>query len=105
MSEKLYHIFLSVPLGQRKGIMLINESGGQVKGWLKVMNCKNAFHGQLSDNGELMISGAIRSLVSTIDYTASGTIGGRKILLNLKTMTGAYYQVFGEEFEFDDKVL
>ena len=91
MSKKVYHIFLSVPLGQRKGIMLVNESGGQVEGWLEVMNCKNAFQGQLSDNGELTISGAIQSLVSTIDYTAWGTISGRKILLNLKTTTGAYY--------------
>ncbi len=105
MSEKRYHICLSVPLGQRNGIMFVHESDGQVEGWLEVMNCKNAFHGQLSNNGELTISGAIRSLVSTIDYTAVGTISGQKILLNLKTMTGVYYQVFGEEFEFDDKVL
>lgn len=105
MSEKRYRICLSVPLGRRNGTMLIRESGGQVDGWLEVMNRKNAFLGQLSNDGELTISGAIQSLISTIHYTATGTISGRKIRLNLKTASGAYYPVSGEEFNIDDKVL
>ena len=105
MGVKRYRVCLTVPLGQRDGIMLIHESDGRVNGWLEVMNRKNEFFGKLSSNGELTISGAIRSLIGTTHYTATGTISGRKILLNLKTASGAYYPVFGEEFSIDDKVL
>lgn len=105
MSEKRYRICLSAPLGQRDGTMFVHESGGKVDGWLEVMNRKNEFFGKLSRDGELAIAGAIRTLVSTIHYTATGTVSGCKILLNLKTDSGAHYPVSGEEFDIDDKVL
>lgn len=105
MCEKRYRICLSAPLGRRNGTMLVHESDGQVDGWLEIMNQKNAFLGQLSNDGELTISGVIQSLISTIQYTATGTISGQKILLNLKTASGAYYPVSEEEVLIDDEVL
>ena len=105
MDEKRYHIRLSAPLGQRDGTMVLRETDGRVDGWLDVMGRKNALHGRLSADGQLTLSGAFQTLVSTVDYTAAGTVCGRKILLNLKTAAGAYYPVSGEEFHTDDKVL
>lgn len=105
MSEKRYRICLSVPLGKRIGTMTLREAEGRVDGWLDMMNEQNRFSGSLSDDGQLTLFGAIRTLVSTMRYTATGTISGRNILLNLKTESGAYYPISGEECCIDDKIL
>lgn len=105
MSEKNYRICLSAQLGARNGTMVLHETGGKVDGWLNVMNEKNRFSGVISAEGQLTLSGVIRTLISTMHYTATGTVSGRKILLNLKTDSGTQYPVCGEEFNIDDKVL
>lgn len=105
MSEKNYRICLTAPLGARNGTMVLCETGGKVNGWLCVMDKKNIFSGVISDDGQLTLSGEIRTLISTVHYTATGTVSGRKILLNMKTDSGAHYPVSGEEFNIDDKVL
>lgn len=105
MSEKNYRICLNVPLGARNGTMVFHETGGKVDGWLYIMNEKNRFSGVFSEEGQLILTGAIRTLISTIHYTATGTICGRKILLNLKMDSGIQYPLFGEELNIDDKIL
>ena len=105
MSEKNYRICLTVPLGTRNGTMVFHETGGKVDGWLNVMNEKNRFSGVLSAEGQLTLNGVIRTLISTMHYTATGTISGQKLLLNLKMDSGTYYPLSGEEFHIDDKVL
>ncbi len=105
MREKNYRIRLTAPLGARDGTMVFYEADGKVDGWLNVMHEKNRFSGVLSEEGQLTLTGVIRTLISTMHYTATGTISGRKILLNLKTDSGAYYPLSGEEFDIDDKIL
>ncbi len=105
MAEKNYRICLTAPLGARNGTLLLCETAGMVDGWLTVMNEKNRISGRLSEDGQLVLSGMLRTLVSTMYYTATGMISGRKILLNLKTDSGATYPLSGEEFNIDDKVL
>ena len=98
MTKKFYRICLVVPLGTRNGIMAVQEKGSAVDGWLNVMNAKNSFSGTLAENGQLTITGTLRTLISTKHYTATGIISGRNILMNLKTDSGAYYPLSGEEF-------
>ncbi len=105
MRERNYQICLNAPLGARNGSLVLRESEGKVDGWLHVMNEDNRFSGTLSEDGQLTISGVIRTLISTLHYTAAGTVSGRKILLNLKTDSGAQYPVSGKEFNIDDKIL
>lgn len=105
MSEKNYNVCLIVPLGVRKGTMIFHETDGKVDGWLSVMNENNRFSGMLSKDGQLTLTGMIRTLISTMHYTATGTISGQKILLNLKMDSGAYYPLSGEEFNIENKVL
>ena len=105
MGEKNYRICLTAPLGARNGSLVLHGSGGRVDGWLNVMGRKNALSGQISDDGQITFSGSFQTLVSTVAYTATGTISGQRILLNLKTDSGAQYPVSGEEFEIDDKIL
>lgn len=105
MTKKFYRICLIVPLGTRNGIMAFQEKGTAIDGWLSVMNEKNLFNGTLTENGQMTITGTLRTLISTMQYTATGIISGRNILMNLKTDSGAYYPLSGEEFFIDDKIL
>ncbi len=53
----------------------------------------------------MALTGAIQTLMSTVPYTAAGTVSGRRILLNLKTASGIYYRICGEELSPDDEIL
>ena len=105
MSEKKYRVSLTAPLGERSGILTLRGSDGKLDGWLEVMQRRNPCSGTLSPGGQLALSGRLQTLVSSVPYTATGIISGRRILLNLKTSTGAYYPVSGEELEADDEIL
>ena len=105
MGEKKYRVSLSAPLGRRVGTLVIKETDGRVEGRLEMMNRSNALFGTLSGDGRIVLSGAIKTLISTVQYTAAGTVSGRRILLNLKTASGAYYPVFGEELNIDGEIL
>ncbi len=105
MTEKFYRIRLVVPLGVRNGTMTLHETEGNIDGWLSVMGEKNSFSGTLTENGQITVAGTLRTLIATIYYSAVGTISGREILMNLKTNSGAYYSISGEEFFIDDKIL
>jgi hypothetical protein len=105
MVERKFKICLRAPLGNRSGTMLLCEEDGRVDGWLNIMNKRNRFSGILSDGKNLTISGVIRTLVSTLHYTAAGMIRDQSIFLNLKTDSGAYYPLSGKEYHIDDKIL
>ncbi len=105
MNEKKYRVCLSVPLGERLGTMSVQESNGRVTGWLEVMDHRNALSGKLTSDGHIELTGTLRTLISTVHYTASGIISGRRILLDMKTSSGAYYPVFGEEYNIDEEIL
>lgn len=104
MSEKRYKVCLNAPLGRRNGIMVINEADGNVSGRLEIMNRENPFSGYVTSDGRLTLTGVIRTLMSTVEYTADGTLKGNDIF-NLKTPSGAGYSVFGEELNTDDEIL
>lgn len=102
MRETRYRIRLSVPLGQRSGTLVTRETDGRITGWLDVMKQENPFTGTLSAGGQLRLSGVIQTLVSTVHYTAAGMVSGPQILLDLKTPSGTYYHISGEELTPDD---
>ena len=85
--------------------MVLHEADGRVNGWWEVMAQRNTLSGTVSADGHLTLSGVLRTLVSTVPYIAEGTIDGGKLFLTLKTTSGAYYSVSGEEFQIDDEVL
>lgn len=105
MRTKGFRVCLSVPLGRRSGTMVLREADGRVNGWWEVMVQRNTLSGTLSADGCLTLSGVLRTLVSTVPYTAEGTMDGSRLFLTLKTASGAYYSVSGEEFHINDEVL
>lgn len=104
MLDKTYKICLSAPLGKRVGTLYINIDEGSTNGCLEVMNHKNPISDLRLLDGSISFSGEIESLVSKTEYTAAGTVCGRKILLNLKTSSGVY-AVSGEEISIDEEIL
>lgn len=96
MSEKMYRICLSVPLGIRDGTLYLHEANGKVVGWLEVMNHRNDLTGTISEDGTLTLCGKLETLVETLSYTATGLSCGGKIFLTLKAASGTY-PVTGEE--------
>ena len=98
MRTRGYRVCLSVPLGRRNGAMVLHEADGKVHGWWEVMAQRNTLSGTVSADGRLTLSGVLRTLISTVPYTVEGTIDGSKLFLTLKTASGAYYSVSGEEF-------
>lgn len=105
MNQKNYRISLKVPLGTRQGIMRLQVTDGKVEGNLNIMNKENEFTGVLLKDGQLSITGSIRTLISTMRYTATGTMSEHHILLNIKMECGSYYPLYGEEFNIDDEIL
>lgn len=98
MRTRGYRVCLSVPLGRRNGAMVLHEADGKVHGWWEVMAPRNTLSGTVSADGRLTLSGVLRTLISTVPYTVEGTIDGSKLFLTMKTASGAYYSVSGEEF-------
>lgn len=96
MSKKMYQICLSVPLGTREGKLYLNETDGKAEGWLQVMNHQNPLSGTISEEGNAVFCGKIETLVDTVPYTATGSLCGKKIFLNLETKSGIY-SISGEE--------
>lgn len=101
MIHKKYRICLSAPLGNREGTLHISIGEGTADGCLEVMNHKNPLLDLTVSDGSISFSGEIESLVGKTEYTAAGTICGRKILLNLKTSPDVY-TVSGEEISIDE---
>jgi hypothetical protein len=98
MGDRMYRVCLTVPLGKREGTMLLRETDGRVDGWITLMKKKNSLSGVLSGEGRLTLSGVIRTLVGTVNYTATGAVVGQKVFLNFRTDTGKNYPLTGEEY-------
>lgn len=97
MSETKYRVCLSVPLGQRDGTMLIRQTGSSITGWLDILGNRNTLSGALTNDGQLEFSGVLQTFLSTIPYTATGTMSSSRLQLNLKTASDTCYFLSGEE--------
>lgn len=104
MSEKMYKICLSVPLGARDGKLYLRETNGKADGWLEVMNHRNPLNGTVSEDGNVVLYGEIGTLVDTVFYMATGRLSEKTIQLNLKTVSGIY-SISGEEVLQYEEVL
>lgn len=69
---------------------------GEAEGWIEIMNHQNPLTGTISEAGEVVLCGEIKTLVDAVPYTATGILRGREISLELNTAYGIY-AVAGEE--------
>lgn len=100
--ERVFDIDMRVPLGRRTGVLRLVEKDGKLCGTLEALGSCNAVTGTLGEDGQLEISGQMRSRLRAFSYHAHGQITGHTMEL---TVAGDRYTfpVTGVERTADDK--
>ena len=80
-----YDINLRTPLGLRAGKLFLSINEGSVKGELNLLGYKTPVEGSVEKEGKCLLSGEIKTFMSTMPFTAEGTADGHGIKLKLKT--------------------
>lgn len=84
MRSQKYNIVMHTPIGGRHGMMEVTFDGSKLNGEIELLQQKVPFEGMVRENGECEISGRIRTLMKTINYTACGEITLRTLWLDLE---------------------
>lgn len=96
-------ITLHVPLGNRKGILTIENKNGIINGNLDIFGITHPFTGNCSKDGNIKLSGKITSAVCTFSYTAKGKI--TKDGINLAAVGERYkFTITGEEISKEEEI-
>ena len=67
--KKNYQIYLSTPLGIKKGTMSFLELKGKINGYLNVMNNKNKFSGFLLADGQINLEGLMLCIIGHVEQS------------------------------------
>lgn len=102
MNEKNYRINMQTPLGKRWGTLLLRVSEGYVEGELNMFQKITSVTGTISDKCQISLEGELKTLLDSIRYSATGSISGRILLLNLETDSGQIFPVIGEEIPVEE---
>jgi hypothetical protein len=88
--EYLFEIQLEVPLGIRKGNMLLHINNDQVSGELEVLGNKEIFEGSITNDDVISIIGTLVSIVRNIPYKGIGKIQENTLQMLLCVQDGSY---------------
>lgn len=69
-----FKIEMNTILGLKIGELAFSENGEAISGVLNLLYKKNDIHGFLNENGDILFSGNITSLIRTISFHADGKI-------------------------------
>lgn len=83
MNKYEYCINMNVPLGIRKGTIILYENNGMLTGLLELFENSEPFSGRVYANGACNIAGKIVTLTKTIRYQAIGQMCSDWIKLNV----------------------
>lgn len=75
---------MKTPLGEKKGILVIEKNGSTLTGWLDIMRHREAFEGTVDEAGNCSISGAFVTLMRRVSYVASGQISASALHLRME---------------------
>lgn len=87
---KIYDIFLSTPLGQKKGELKAKIENGKLMGFLSLLGHTEPIDGTVDENGNCSLKGKFITLMNTIDFKADGIINYDVLKLSLKGTRGVY---------------
>ena len=79
-----YSVTLETPIGIRHGVMTAQTDDSSVTGVLHIMQADNPFNGEIIGN-ICHIRGKLKTLVSSVSYTAEGILDSKCISLELIT--------------------
>lgn len=80
-----YNILLSAPIGKKSGTMTAVVIDGKLEGLLRIMKNENYYNGQIDEKGNCEISGNIKTLMGTVEYSGTGYLNHTSIELCLNT--------------------
>lgn len=84
-----YALKMNVPLGLRSGSITITLMGNEISGRLNMLGKSNDFTNGYYNDGEIEFDGSIRSLLSTLQFHAEGTLDEQHINLKMISKIGA----------------
>lgn len=84
MRSQQYSIVMHTPIGGKTGMMTVIFDGSKINGEIELLQQKVPFEGSIYENGKCIISGKIKTLMKTIEYTACGEITLEKLWFNLE---------------------
>lgn len=95
----VYDIEMKVPLGIRHGRMKLEEHGGNVTGFIRILGNTTKFQGTMEDDW-LTIRGELVICVRKIAYEGRGTMTEDSIQMYLQSKNSVY-ELTGHRSEHD----
>ncbi len=84
MSEKVYRVFMSTPLGKKYGTLATNIAGSDLSGHLDILAHSEPFAGTIDSKGNCAISGVFTTLMRRVPYKATGTLSDCSVHLMMQ---------------------
>lgn len=84
MSEKIYRVFMSTPLGKKYGALAASIVGSDLSGHLDILAHSEPFEGTIDSTGNCVISGVFITLMHRVPYKATGTLSDSSVHLMMQ---------------------
>ena len=78
MSDITYNIVLQTQLGDRTGTMNLKFDNSNIEGVMSVLGYDTPFRGKQESDGSCTIWGQLKTFMSLMDYTGTGTASPEK---------------------------
>ncbi|MGM9647157.1 MAG: hypothetical protein ACI3YH_03380 [Eubacteriales bacterium] len=89
----IYDITLRTPLGKKKGELEAKIENGNLSGTLSLFGHSEPIEGTVDAAGNCFLKGKMITLMSSISFTASGTLNEKTLQLNVQGHGGHYVMV------------
>ena len=87
--RSVYSIQMTVPLGNRDGILIFEEHDGQIDGTIEILGHVTEFIGVVNGKN-ITMSGVLKTSVRDINYKGTGTIENGIINVKLADKESVY---------------
>lgn len=91
MTEWCYDIVLQTQLGARKGTLTLHITNGRITGVCRLLGYETSCEGTISEHGECLLRGEIRTFMSQIIYTGEGQANETYIDLSLNAGNNRFH--------------
>ena len=95
MVEKLYEVYMYTPMGTKSGLLLIQQEGICLSGWLDILMDKEPIVGTIDEEGNCQIKGVFITLLNLVHFTATGRITDSQIDLTMEDEEKRHFQMSG----------
>lgn len=79
-----YRVYMQTPLGERTGILLVEQNGNALKGWLDILKHREPLEGSIDELGNCRISSVFITLMRRVPYVATGQISASAVHLKIE---------------------